>query len=98
MRSTVIAALLLSALAGTCAASDVPALGWWYGFRNSYQNRGVSAVAIRREARKASGRTPWQVRTKGLIWGTPVVDVDGGIYVGSADKVFYALTPQGQVR
>ncbi|MBI3891833.1 MAG: PQQ-like beta-propeller repeat protein [Candidatus Wallbacteria bacterium] len=40
----------------------------------------------------------WSARTKGLIWGTPVIDADGNVFVGSADKVLYALTPDGRMR
>lgn len=80
------------ALAGTPSP-----LGWWTGFRNGLQNRGLSAVRVRDFA-TLTGRQPASFATKGLIWGTPVIDPDGNVYVGSADKVFYALTAGGQLR
>ncbi len=78
-------------------AADTPSLGWWTGFRNGFQNRGVSAVSLS-DFGKQSGRVPSAHETKGLIWGTPVIDTEGNVYVGSADKVFYALDPAGAVR
>lgn len=72
--------------------------GAWYGFRNGFQNRGCSSVAVRPLWASPSGREPWAVQTKGLIWGTAVVDHAGNVYVGSADKQFYALAPGGSVR
>ncbi|MBI4862334.1 MAG: PQQ-binding-like beta-propeller repeat protein [Candidatus Riflebacteria bacterium] len=70
--------------------------GAWYEFRNGPQNRGVSPFAIR--DLPGGQRAPWAFATKGLIWGTPVIDHEGNIYVGSADKVFYGLTAGGQKR
>ena len=32
------------------------------------------------------------------IFSTPIVDGDGNVYVGSADRTFYALAPDGTVR
>ena len=40
----------------------------------------------------------WDVRTGKGIFSTPVVGADGTVYVGSADRVFYALHPDGSER
>lgn len=87
----------LHGLTSAESASELPPLGWWYGFRNSHQNRGVSAVAVR-DFEGTRGRKPWAVATRGLIWGTPVVDAEGLVYVGSADKRFYCVDPAGSVK
>ncbi|HEY2636369.1 MAG TPA: PQQ-binding-like beta-propeller repeat protein, partial [Solirubrobacteraceae bacterium] len=41
---------------------------------------------------------PWSFRTGKGIFSTPVVGGDGTVYVGSADRTFYALGPRGRVR
>lgn len=86
----------LPAATGEAAPED--SLGAWVGFRNGFQNTGRSPVSVRPLFPGASGRQPWSHPTQGLIWGTPVIDAAGNVYVGSADKVFYALTASGQVR
>jgi outer membrane protein assembly factor BamB len=81
------------------ARVEAPAApGAWYGFRNGFQNRGVSPVAVRPLWASPTARQPWVHQTSGLIWGTAVVDHAGNAYVGSADKQFYSLTPAGAVR
>lgn len=87
----------LHALEAPAAPATHP-LGFWYSFRNGYQSNARSAVAVRDLAATVSGRTPSAYQTAGLIWGTPVIDDAGNVYVGSADKVFYALDPAGNLR
>jgi outer membrane protein assembly factor BamB len=70
----------------------------WFEFRDGFQNRGLSSVAARATTADRHGRTPWAFRTSGLVWGTPVIDTLGNVYVGSADKRFYALAPDGTLR
>lgn len=84
------------ATAAAAGARVGSALGPWYGFRNGFQNQGRSPVAVRPLFGAGAGRTPWAHPTAGLIWGTPVIDAAGRIFVGSADKVFYALDGNGQ--
>jgi outer membrane protein assembly factor BamB len=79
-------------------AAPSPVLGPWYGFRDGYQGRGVSTVDAAQVTAGLTGRAPGSVATHGLIWATPVIDTAGNVYVGSADKTFYALTPDGQTR
>jgi outer membrane protein assembly factor BamB len=45
-----------------------------------------------------SGGNLWSFRTGKGIFSTPVVDGDGNVFVGSADRTFYALSATGQVR
>jgi outer membrane protein assembly factor BamB len=40
----------------------------------------------------------WTFHTGKGIFSSPVVDGDGNVYVGSADRTFYALAPDGSVR
>ena len=42
--------------------------------------------------------TPWVFVTGKGIFSSPVIDGDGNIYVGSADRTFYALAPDGTER
>lgn len=70
----------------------------WPVFRGGPQNTGRTPLRVRDFEGQAATRPPSKVETGGLIWGTPVSDAAGNVYVGSADKVFYALDPQGQLR
>lgn len=64
----------------------------WPLFRYDHRNTGNSgAVAV------YAGDTPWTVETGKGIFSTPVIDAAGHIYVGSADHVFYALSPSGEI-
>ncbi len=46
----------------------------------------------------ASGGHPWAFPTGKGIFSSPVVGGDGTVYVGSADRTFYALAADGTVR
>lgn len=61
----------------------------WESFRGNEQNTAVKVV------RDFSDDKPFEFKTEGLIWSTPVIDTDENIYVGSADKYFYALNRMG---
>ena len=61
---------------------------------------------FRRNARQ-NGRThlspavhddsvPWVFETGKGIFSTPVIDGEGNVYVGSADRFMYALSPEGE--
>lgn len=71
---------------------------YWRSFRNGFRNQGRSPVAVRSRFTESSGRVPRGFATSGLIWGTPVIDQDGRVFVGSADKVFYCLETSGAAR
>jgi outer membrane protein assembly factor BamB len=44
-----------------------------------------------------SGDQPWSLATGRGIFSTPVIGGNGTVYVGSADRYFYALRPDGRV-
>ena len=56
-----------------------------------------SRPAAPRRAAVGGGRL-WAFPTGKGIFSTPVIDGDGTVYVGSADRTFYALAPDGTVR
>ena len=62
---------------------------------------------FRGDARQTGRGTVHGTSTKGALWkfatgkgvfSSPVVGADGTIYIGSADRYFYALTPDGAVK
>jgi outer membrane protein assembly factor BamB len=61
--------------------------------RHDTANTGRSAVAARWH-----GDRPWSFATGRGIFSTPVIGADDTIYVGSADRVFYALDRRGRER
>jgi len=70
-------------------ASDSP----WPKFRRDAAQTGRSPVKP-----NPNGGSFWSLKTDKGIFSTPVVAGDGTIYVGSADRVFYAINPDGSVR
>ena len=60
--------------------------GVWPKFRNDAFQDGVSSV----HAQKTGGAL-WSFQTGKGVFSSPVVAVDGTVYVGSADENFYAL-------
>lgn len=62
----------------------------WKSFRSSFLNDGQKKRSMLKP-----GHEPFSFKTEGVIWSTPVIDVEGNVYVGSADKHFYAVSPQG---
>ncbi len=65
----------------------------WPKFRRDARQDGRSPIRPR-----LTGGRLWSFQTGKGIFSTPVVDGDGNVYVGSADRVFYALAPDGTVR
>lgn len=61
----------------------------WPKFRRTSRQNGQSPV------RPTAGRDPWSFQTGKGIFSTPVIDGDGTIYVGSADRYFYAIGADG---
>ncbi len=43
-------------------------------------------------------RQPWEVRTGKGVFSSPVIDAEGTVYIGSADRWFYAIDRDGRVR
>ncbi|MCB9736484.1 MAG: PQQ-like beta-propeller repeat protein [Deltaproteobacteria bacterium] len=65
----------------------------WPKFRRDARQTGRSPVTPTYD-----GSTPWTFATGKGVFSTPVVDGDGGAYVGSADRTFYALAADGSER
>ncbi len=66
----------------------------WPTFRGGPQNTGYSPVALHDSKSKSP---PSFFSSKGIVWGTPVIDEVGNAYVGSADKHFYKFSPEGKL-
>jgi len=92
----VVALLLALVLADQAAAFsyDVPVQSSspWPEMRRDSRNTGSSPV---RAAYR--GDRPWAFATARGIFSTPVIGGNGTVYVGSADRTFYALRPDGTV-
>ena len=65
----------------------------WPTMRHDTANTGRSPIAARWH-----GDRPWSFATGRGIFSSPVIGADGAIYVGSADRSFYALEPDGRER
>lgn len=64
----------------------------WPKFRQNERQNGRAPV------KPSSGGALWTVPTGKGIFSTPVVGADGTVYVGSADRTFYALNADGSER
>jgi outer membrane protein assembly factor BamB len=73
--------------------APVPADAPWPTFRRDARNTGRSPLRA-----GYTGDRPWSFATGKGIFSTPVIDGSGVVYVGSADHVFYALSPDGAER
>ncbi len=69
-----------------------PGSPWPKFRRNTFQN-GQSPLRPR-----SSGGKLWAFQTGNGIFSSPVIAADGTIFIGSADRVFYALNADGTVR
>ncbi len=86
-------ALMLALLPAAAIAAPPLAPGSpWPKFRANLAQDGRSPVPPR-----IAGR-PWSFKTSKGIFSSPVIGRDGTVYIGSADRVFYALTKAGKVR
>ncbi len=65
----------------------------WPKFRRDAAQRGLAPFALTDD-----GAAPWSYRTGKGIFSSPVIDGNGTVYVGSADRTFYALDVDGGVR
>jgi len=70
----------------------------WPSFRGGAQNTGSSAIAVRAIRSPAEARSVSEFDTGGLVWATPVIDENGDVYLGAANKYFYSFTAEGQKR
>src|ERR1700760_1767144 len=91
-------AVIFTSFAGGCSSSsaklDAPfaADSPWPKFRHDAAQDGKSSV----KPTSKSG-TFWTYRTGKGIFSSPVVGGNGDIYIGSADRTFYALKADGTV-
>jgi outer membrane protein assembly factor BamB len=65
----------------------------WPKFRGDLRQDGASSVKP-----PSSGGVFWSYQTGKGIFSSPVVGADGTIYVGSADRTFYALGHDGSLK
>jgi outer membrane protein assembly factor BamB len=91
------AALLAPGVAAARDAAysyDVPveARSPWPEMRRAARNTAASPIRARYH-----GDRPWSFTTARGIFSTPVIGGDGTIYVGSADRYFYALRPDSRL-
>ncbi len=94
---SVLTALLVagcSQAVGSSVDPGVPlARAPWPKFRGNAAQDGASTV---RPAR--TGGALWTFKTGKGIFSSPVVGADGTVYVGSADRIFYAIGADGVLR
>jgi outer membrane protein assembly factor BamB len=64
----------------------------WPLFRRDHRNSGFLP-----ERGVYSGGDPWSFQTDKGVFSTPVIDQHGRIYIGSADRYFYVLEPDGSL-
>ena len=62
----------------------------WPKFRRTSRQDGLSTVGPTQ-----TGGNPWVFPTGKGIFSTPVIDGDGTVYIGSADRTFYAIAKDG---
>src|SRR5262249_51088294 len=65
----------------------------WPKFRRNSAQDGRSPVVP-----STTGGHLWAFRTGKGVFSSPVIDGDGSVYIGSADRTFYALGADGVVR
>jgi outer membrane protein assembly factor BamB len=88
-----------SELSATCAAggrgSDAPLASDspWPKFRRDLQQTGRGLIKP-----SPIGGALWTVKTGKGIFSSPVIGGDGTVYIGSADRFFYAIDANGQVK
>jgi len=65
----------------------------WPKFRRDAAQTGATPLTLTDD-----GAAPWVFRTGKGIFSSPVIGADGTVFVGSADRVFYALNPDGTLK
>ncbi len=66
----------------------------WPKFRANELQNGRSPV----KAKIDPSARPWEFKTGKGIFSSPVIDGDGTVYIGSADRSFYAITKDGRMK
>jgi outer membrane protein assembly factor BamB len=83
-------ALAIAACSGTDVNAVPLAKAPWPKFRADARQTGRSNVTP-----SLTGGASWSFKTQKGVFSSPVVAADGTIYVGSADRNFYAIHPDG---
>jgi len=86
--------LILLALLGNpgTARSQLPAHPWpMFGQNPQHTGRSLHVGPT-------IGERKWTQRIKGIVEGSPAIDSDGTIYVGSHDSNLYAIQPDGVIK
>jgi len=65
----------------------------WPKFRHDAAQTGAAPFSLCDD-----GRSFWSFKTGKGIFSSPVIGADGTIYIGSADRIFYAINPDGSER
>lgn len=78
---------------GLYAAPLAPEEAPWPLFRRDQQNTGFSPIP--KQTRE--GAKPYLFATGKGIFASPVIDARERVYIGSADRSFYILSPKGEV-
>jgi outer membrane protein assembly factor BamB len=83
--------VVLAIACGSSDVNDVPlAKAPWPKFRYDARQTGRSDVKP-----SLTGGASWSFKTQKGIFSSPVVAADGTVYVGSADRNFFAIHPDG---
>ena len=85
--------LVVLLLAGTARGVPLDPGSPWPKFRRDPLQQARSP-----DPPRDSGRARWTFRTGKGVFSSPVVDGDGTVYVGSADRSFYAIDRTGHLR
>ncbi len=102
-RTTLLGTIALTLLATAACSSEKTTEGParlpfapgapWPKFRADAEQTGRSALVP-----KTSGGTFWELKTEKGIFSSAVIGPDGTTYIGSADRTFYAIAPNGTVK
>src|SRR5690349_7756897 len=65
----------------------------WPKFRANAEQTGRSSLTP-----KTTGGKLWELKTEKGIFSSAVIGADGTSYIGSADRTFYAIAPDGSVK
>ena len=70
-----------------------PEVPHWPMFRHDSARTGRNGVA-----RALPPTLKWSYTTRGEIWSSPAIGIDGTVYVGSLDKRVYAISETGEFK
>src|SRR5690349_19103203 len=93
LRRVWVAVLLLTACSVEAPGVPTEHGAPWPKFRGDARQTGRSDVHP-----TTTGGALWSYKTGKGVFSSPVVAADGTIYVGSADRSFYALNADGTLR